>query len=68
MHVQVICHIDLWHRASRKKVDANWRPMFAIRSVARVSDPSGPTAALWRQTDETNDTDDPFGHIVGASR
>ena len=35
----LICHIDLYHRASRKSPDAPWRPMFAVRSVSRVSDP-----------------------------
>lgn len=52
LHLQgavVICHIDLWHRASRRTAEAAWRPMFAVRSVARVSDPAGPTARLWRQ-------------------
>lgn len=67
MHMQVICHIDLWHRASRKAVEADWRPMFAVRSVARVSDPSGPTAGLWRQKQDTDHVDDPFGYVVGAS-
>ncbi len=60
----VICHIDLFHRASRKTVEADWRPMFAVRSVARVSDPSGPTARLWRQKHLTDD--DPFAHVIGA--
>eukprot|EP01043_Picozoa_sp_COSAG02_P040602 COSAG02_NODE_3299_length_6989_cov_8.204935_3_plen_477_part_00 len=66
MIVQVICHIDLWHRASRKTAEADWRPMFAVRSVARVSDPAGPTARLWRDKSETDETDDPFGHVDGA--
>ena len=74
----VICHIDLWHRASRRTAEADWRPMFAIRSVSRVSDPSGPTAALWQQqrrhsgngdvdVDNARQGDeDPFSHVVGA--
>lgn len=40
--------------------------MFAVRSVARVSDPAGPTARLWRDKSETDETHDPFGHVVGA--
>lgn len=65
----VICHIDLWHRASRRHPEADWRPMFAVRSVARVSDPSGPTARLWQQPSssvEAHDTD-AFAHIDAPS-
>lgn len=45
-------------------MEADWRPMFAVRSVARVSDPSGPTARLWRQNHLADD--DPFAHVIGA--
>ena len=57
----VICHIDLWHRASRKDESAAWRPMFAVRSVARVSDPAGPTAGLWVPDPQPQAR--PFDHV-----
>ena len=61
----VICHIDLWHRASRRHPEADWRPMFAVRSVARVSDPSGPTARLWQQPSSSAAAHDSkaFAHV-----
>eukprot|EP01050_Picozoa_sp_SAG11_P010710 SAG11_NODE_1089_length_5920_cov_12.988146_2_plen_659_part_00 len=58
----VICHIDLWHRASRKTPEAKWRPMFAVRSVARVSDPAGPTARLWQSPVAGHDAN-AFAHV-----